>query len=96
MNQLENEKSVIYFEKQDIVTNRQAEKYTFKYRQINYYKSEIENLFEDIKRWNKEQKSIYVMVSTKEKAKKLKEILDNSKINRKNSNNNNRKITKRI
>ena len=50
LNQLENEKSVIYFEKQDIVTNRQAEKYTFNYRQINYYKSEIENLFEDIKR----------------------------------------------
>lgn len=80
LNQLENEKSVIYFEKQDIVTNRQAEKYTFNYRQINYYKSEIENLFEDIKRWNKEQKRIYVMVSTKEKAKKLKEILEKKEI----------------
>jgi len=80
LNQLENEKSVIYFEKQDIVTNRQAEKYTFNYRQINYYKSEIENLFEDIKSWNKEQKSIYVMVSTKEKAKKLKEILEKEEI----------------
>ena len=80
LNQLENEKSVIYFEKQDIVTNRQAEKYTFNYRQINYYKSEIENLFEDIKRWNKEQKSIYVMVSTEEKAKKLKEILEKEEI----------------
>ena len=80
LNQLENEKSVIYFEKQDIVTNRQAAKYTFNYRQINYYKSEIENLFEDIKRWNKEQKSIYVMVSTKEKAKKLKEILEKEEI----------------
>ena len=80
LNQLENEKSVIYFEKQDIVTNIQAEKYTFNYRQINYYKSEIENLFEDIKRWNKEQKSIYVMVSTKEKAKKLKEILEKEEI----------------
>ena len=80
LNQLENEKSVIYFEKQDIVTNRQAEKYTFNYRQINYYKSEIENLFEDIKRWNKEQKSIYVMVSTKEKTKKLKEILEKEEI----------------
>ena len=80
LNQLETEKEVIYFEKQDIVTNRQAEKYNFNYRQINYYKSEIENLFEDIKRWNKEQKSIYVMVSTKEKAKKLKEILEKEEI----------------
>ena len=80
LNQLENEKSVIYFEKQDIVINRQAEKYNFNYRQVNYYKSEIENLFEDIKRWNKEQKSIYVMVSTKEKAKKLKEILEKEEI----------------
>ena len=80
LNQLETEKEVIYFEKQDIVTNRQAEKYNFNYRQVNYYKSEIENLFEDIKRWNKEQKSIYVMVSTKEKAKKLKEILEKEEI----------------
>ncbi len=80
LEQLEKEKQIIYFEKQDILTSRQSERYNFNYRQINYYKSEIENLFEDIKKWNKEQKSIYVMVSTKDKAKKLKEILEKEEI----------------
>ena len=80
LEQLEKEKQIIYFEKQDILTSRQSKRYNFNYRQINYYKSEIENLFEDIKKWNKEQKSIYVMVSTKDKAKKLKEILEKEEI----------------
>ena len=58
-------------EKQDAVTKKQAQRYHFEYREINYYKSEIENLFEDLNKWNKEKKSIYVMVENKEKAKKL-------------------------
>ena len=78
MNQLENEKSVIYFEKQDIVTNRQAEKYTFNYRQINYYKSEIENLFEDIKNGIKKKKHICNGVN-KRKSKKIKKNLRKKK-----------------
>lgn len=73
---LENKNEIIYLEKQDAVTKKQAQRYHFEYRQINYYKSEIENLFEDIKNWNKDKKSIYVMVDTKEKAKKLKEIFE--------------------
>ena len=42
--------------------------------------SEIENFFEDIKKWNKEKKSIYVMVNTKEKANKLKELFEKENI----------------
>ena len=77
---LENKHQIIYLEKQDTVTKKQAERYHFEYREINYYKSEIENLFEDIKKWNKEKKSIYVMVSTKEKANKLKELFEKENI----------------
>ena len=77
---LENKNEIIYLEKQDAVTKKQAQRYHFEYRQINYYKSEIENLFEDIKNWNKDKKSIYVMVDTKEKAKKLKEIFEKEDI----------------
>lgn len=77
---LENKHQLIYLEKQDAVTKKQAEKYHFEYREINYYKSEIENLFEDIKKWNKEKKSIYIMVETTEKAKKLKELLEKENI----------------
>ena len=77
---LKNKYQIIYLEKQDTITKKQAERYHFEYREINYYKSEIENLFEDIKKWNKEKKSIYVLVETIEKAKKLKELLEKQSI----------------
>ena len=77
---VEQEKVSIYLEKQDTVTKKQAERYNFQYREIRYYKSDIENLFEDIKKWNTEKKSIYVMISTKEKAKKLKELFEKENI----------------
>ena len=77
---LENKYKIVYLEKQDTITKKQAERYHFEYREINYYKSEIENLFEDISKWNKEKKSIYVMVETKEKAKKLKELFEKENI----------------
>ena len=72
--------NVVYLEKQDSVTNKQAEKYVFQYREVNYYKSEIENLFQELKTALKQKKSIYVLVETKEKAKKLKEILEKEEI----------------
>ena len=73
-------KNLIYMEKQDTQINRQVEKYKMQYREINYYKSEIENLFDDIKKGIKEEKNIYVVVSNKEKAKKLQEILEKQDI----------------
>ena len=76
---LEEKKQLLYFEKQDTISKKQTEKYHFEYREINFYKSEIENLFEDIEKWNKEKKSIYIIISTKEKAKKLKELLEKEK-----------------
>ena len=72
--------NVLYLEKQDSVTNKQAERYKFQYREVNYYKSEIENLFKELKIALKQKKSIYVLVETKEKAKKLKEILEQEDI----------------
>lgn len=77
---LEDKYQIVYLEKQDAVTKKQAERYHFEYREINYYKSEIENLFEDIKKWKQEKKSIYVMVETLEKAKKLKELFEKENV----------------
>ena len=77
---IENKKSLIYLEKQDIILKKQIEKYDFKYREVNYYKSEIENLFKDLKTAIKENKDIYILVSSKEKAKKLQEILEKEEI----------------
>ena len=49
-NTKESEKTIIYIEKQDTKIERQAQNYNFQYRAINYYKSEIETLFTDIKK----------------------------------------------
>lgn len=32
-------KTILYLDKQDVVTKKQTEKYTFEYREINYYKA---------------------------------------------------------
>ncbi len=74
------DRQIIYLEKQDVETKKQAVKFHFNYREINYYKKEIQNLFDDIKKWNKENKSIYIMVDSKEKAKKVKELLEKEDI----------------
>ena len=73
-------KTILYLNKQDSVTKKQAEKYIFEYREINYYKSEIENLFEDLKKLLKDNKNVYILVDNKEKTKKLRDILEKQEI----------------
>ena len=73
-------KQVIYIEKQDSNIKVQAEQYKFNYREINYFKSEIENLFIDLEKAVNEKKKVYILLETKEKAKKLKKILDEREI----------------
>lgn len=74
-----NKNQIIYLEKQDLLS-KFAEKYEFQYREINYYKSEIDSFFEDINRFRKEKKDIYILLETKQKAKKLQEILEKQDI----------------
>ena len=74
------ERPLIYIEKQNSISKVQAQKYNFNYRQINYYKSEIEELFEELHKGLNQNKKIYILVSNKEKAKKIKEILDEKEI----------------
>lgn len=71
-----NVQNLLYIEKQDNVIKKQAEQYQFSFREIHYYKSEMENLFSDLEKWKQEKKQIYFLASTLEKAKKLKEILE--------------------
>lgn len=73
-------RQIIYMEKQDIKNKIAVENYKFEYREINYYKSEIENLIEELKKGIKEKKKIYIIVSTKEKAKKLQSLLNENEI----------------
>ena len=76
----ESKKVIVYIEKQDNKIDRHAQNYNFLYRAINYFKSEIETLFTDIRKAQEQGKNIYVVVATKEKAKKLKEILEKENI----------------
>lgn len=73
-------KQLVYVEKQDSNIKVQAEKYKFNYREINYYKSEIENLFVDLEKAINEKKKVYILLETKEKSQKLKKILDEREI----------------
>ena len=77
---IEKRESRIYLEKQDTNIAKQVEKYHIEYRELNYYKSEIENLFNDLKKGINEGKNIYIFVSTKEKAKKMQEILQKEEL----------------
>ena len=73
-------KQIVYIEKQDIENKLLSAKFKFPYREVNYYKSEIENLVEDVKKAIQEKKKIYLLVDTKEKAKKLQSLLNEKEI----------------
>ena len=80
LEQILNKRQLIYIEKQDTEAKIEAEKYKFHYREVNYYKSEIEGLFEELKKAIQEKKKIYILLETKEKAKKLKTLLEEKEI----------------
>ncbi len=71
---------IIYIEKNDTPIKEQMSKYEFRYKEITYYKSEIEQLFEDIKKAIKKSSNIYIVLSSREKAKKLEQILQEREI----------------
>lgn len=73
-------KQIVYIEKQDVQNKLANERYKFEYREINYYKSEIENLIEDLQKAIQEKKKVYILVANKEKAKKLQMLLNEKEI----------------
>ena len=73
-------KQVIYIQKQDTQIKVQGEKYNFNYRTVNYYKSETTTFIEDLKKAVKEKKTIYILTENKEKAKKIKSMLEEQEI----------------
>ena len=75
-----NKKQVLYFEKEDNENTAIIENYKFNYRPINYYRSEIEEFIKDIKKWQQAKRKIYIIVDTKEKAKKLEKIFEKEEI----------------
>ena len=76
-----NKKTIVYLEKQDSTTLENVEEhYNIQYREVNYYKSEIQELFSDLKKAIKEKKKIYILLENKEKAQKLKSLLEEQEI----------------
>ncbi len=67
-------KNNLYLEEQDFI-KKQVDRYNFKYRQVNYFNSEIDILINEIKKAKKESKNIFILCSTEDKAKKLSKIL---------------------
>lgn len=69
------ESQIIYLEKQDIALSKTSPtKFTFDYRDVNYYKSEIELLFEDIKK-DINNKKIIVLAGNEEETNKFGALL---------------------
>ena len=62
-------------EKQELgLSKTSSTKFIFSYRDVNYYKSEIELLFEDIKK-NLKDKKIIVLAGNEEEANKFGALL---------------------
>lgn len=76
---LEN-RQLLYIQKTDDKLKIQAETYNFEYKTKNYYKADIETLFEDLKDAAEKSKSIYILAGTEEKAKKICKLLDEQEI----------------
>ncbi len=76
---LEN-KQTIYLEKLNNSSKFNIEKFNFNYRQINYFKSEIDLLIKDIKQFQEEKKQIYILVDMKEKVSKIEKVLEENGI----------------
>ena len=75
-----NKMQTIYISKLDNVISKCIETYSWNFKTKNYYKSELNNLFEDLKKWQTTKKSIYILVKTEEKAKKICNILSDQDI----------------
>ena len=71
-NKIYEEKQTIYIEENN---SKSINKFEFNYRQVNYYKSEIEILIRDIKKWQTENKKIVILAGGKESVDKIKELL---------------------
>lgn len=69
------ESQIVYLEKQDLNLSKiSPTKFSFDYRDVNYYKSEIELLFDDIKK-NINDKKIIALAGNEEEANKFGALL---------------------
>ena len=65
----------IYLDKLDDRIKNGIERYDFKYKELNYFKSGIDLFINDINNFKKQEKKVYKVVDTKEKANKMEKLL---------------------
>ena len=70
----------IYLNKLDNLNTNGIDKYNFNARELNYFKSGIELFINDIKKFTKDNKNVYIVVDTKEKVDKIEKILKENEI----------------
>ena len=71
-NNIYNERQTIYLDENNSKT---VNRFEFNYRQINFFKSEIEILMQDIKKYQKENKKVVILSGGEEAAEKIKQLL---------------------
>ena len=71
-NNIYNERQTIYLDENNSKT---VNRFEFNYRQINFFKSEIEILMQDIKKYQKENKRVVILSGGEEAAEKIKQLL---------------------
>lgn len=70
----------IYMDKLDNRYKTGIENYDFKYKELKYFKSGIELFINDITNFKNDNKKIFIIVDTKEKADKITELLEEHNI----------------
>ena len=77
----EEQKQIVFLENQDFgIAKTSSTKFSFKFRDVNYYKSETQILFEDIKKYIG-IKEIIVLAGNEEEASKFNNLLKEKEIN---------------
>ena len=75
------EKQWVFLEKQDIgLASTTNTKYSVAYRDIHYYKSEMELLLQDMQNWINEKKKVVVLAGGLEQTKKFANLLNEKEI----------------
>lgn len=75
------DKQIIYLEKQDFgITKSSPIKYIFNYRDVKYYKSEIELLIGDLVKWINNKKQIIILAGNEEETDKFIKLLEEKQI----------------
>ena len=70
----------VNLERLDNTNKNSIEKYDFKFKELNYFKSGIDLFIGDIKNFLKQEKNVYIVIDKKEKAKKIEKLLEENEI----------------